>query len=208
MKTENCNLASLWVERENGSDKREIGYNDKGEQLECPPPTTHPIACVRFPMHVTTSYYKRREDGGYGGSDLIAVGGSSASEELVLAMANGANGQKQHRLRDALVICASSCERCANVLAHQYGLSWGYEEGSDAWLRCGTVCDMCRHDERGQRRGHPSNAPALEESDQSSQTSSSSGETPACLPQAEDVQQLPPPPGFEAVAPDAADSDR
>jgi hypothetical protein len=59
-------------------------------------------------------------------------------------MTNGENNQQKYRLNDALVIAASCCEGCTNVLANRYGLNWEYEEGSEEHLRCGTSCKFCR----------------------------------------------------------------
>lgn len=185
MKIENCNLFTLWVEREDGSDKREFGIMADGSQPDVPPPSTHPIACVRFPTTVTTEYFRRRPDGGYGGDDKIAAGSQSAPESLVIAMAVGANGQPKRRLRDALVIASHACERCMNTLAHIHGLDWGYPEGSDDWLRCGTECDMCRDDPNRPTRG---SALSLTASDQSSSTSSQSDGPLSCPPPAEACQ--------------------
>lgn len=66
------------------------------------------------------------------------IGGGN--QDVILAMANSGD----FTLAEALVVWASSCERCMNVLAHKYtdGKD-GYEEYSEEWRKCGTVCDFC-----------------------------------------------------------------
>lgn len=64
---------------------------------------------------------------------------SSWNEDLVLAIANS----KDYTLSEAIIIAASSCERCMNSLAHKYGLDWGYAEHSEDWGKCGTSCQFC-----------------------------------------------------------------
>lgn len=137
---ERANLMWLWFE------------DDQGNRVECncrdgsgPSPETHPYAYSRFPREVTTHCYQRRtSDGGYSTKDLVFGGKSSWSEDLVLAMATGSNGGKKFKLSDAILIGSQSCERCMNALAYHYGLSWGYPEGSDQWIKSNTKCDMCR----------------------------------------------------------------
>jgi hypothetical protein len=63
-------------------------------------------------------------------------------EDLALAIANSGD----YTLSEAIIIAATSCERCMNALAYKYGLEWGYAEGSDEWQRCGTSCQFCREE--------------------------------------------------------------
>lgn len=51
-----------------------------------------------------------------------------------------------HTLGDAIIITATSCERCINVLHYRYVTGDGYAYGSPEWLRCPTECDYCRLD--------------------------------------------------------------
>ena len=44
---------------------------------------------------------------------------------------------------EAMLIGGIACERCMNVLLHQYGLKDGYAELSDDWMRAGTRCAFC-----------------------------------------------------------------
>jgi hypothetical protein len=76
------------------------------------------------------------------GSRTVISGNSSWPEDLVLAMATYETGR--FRLSDAILIAANACERCMNALAYNYGLSWGYPEGSDEWKRCNTTCKFCK----------------------------------------------------------------
>jgi len=126
--------------------------DEKGNKIECdcsepygpwPSVEEYPFACVRNLLEVRTSMYNRRSDGLYGGTDLISVYNQSAPESLVLALALGANNQKKYNLSDAIAIAGNCCEGCMNVLADRYGLDWGYKEGSEEHLRCGTRCNIC-----------------------------------------------------------------
>ena len=56
-----------------------------------------------------------------------------------MAIANSGD----YSLTEAIIIAATSCERCMNVLALKYGLNWGYEEGSEEWEKVGTSCQFC-----------------------------------------------------------------
>ena len=75
---------------------------------------------------------------GYGSRKVFSAN-SSWSEDLVLAIANSGD----YSLTEAIIIAATSCERCMNVLAHRYVLDWGYEEGSKEWEKVGTSCQFC-----------------------------------------------------------------
>jgi 2'-5' RNA ligase len=75
----------------------------------------------------------------HGSVDMGAME-SSWSEELVLALAN----KKGWKLGQAIMVAAKACERCMNVLAHEVGLDWGYEHGSEEWMRANTQCDFCK----------------------------------------------------------------
>ena len=64
---------------------------------------------------------------------------SSWSNDLVLAMANSGD----YNLNDAIIVAATSCERCMNALAHQYDLDWGYPKFSKKWVESNTRCEFC-----------------------------------------------------------------
>lgn len=114
-----------------------------------PPVETYPYIHVRFPLVVQTKVYKRDKDGHYTEGDRIATLNASVNEELVLAMATGGWSTRPLRLRakiplhEAMIIVSEACGRCLNVLAYEYGLSWGFKEGSDEWLVTKTTCEMC-----------------------------------------------------------------
>ncbi|MCX8132107.1 MAG: hypothetical protein N3I35_18660 [Clostridia bacterium] len=79
-----------------------------------------------------------REWKGYGSRNFFSVN-QGWNEELALALVNS----KEYTLSEAIIIAATSCERCMNALAHKYGLNWGYEEYSEEWQKCGTSCIFC-----------------------------------------------------------------
>lgn len=139
MNIDKLNLECLWCESEDGASKVPVGPNG-----EMPPVETHPYCLSRFPLRIRTEIYKRRADGLYGAEDRLGSFGGSFSEPLALAMVDGANNQKSYRLMHAMIIASEACERCMNSLAYEYGLGWGYAEGSEEWLDCPSECEMCR----------------------------------------------------------------
>ena len=83
----------------------------------------------------------KKWDGGSSKETIAFI--STYSEDLVLAMANSGD----YTLSESIIIAAMSCERCMNALAYKYGLNWGYEEYSEEWQKCGTLCEFCRESE-------------------------------------------------------------
>jgi len=73
------------------------------------------------------------------GSREVMVGGMGWSEDLALALTSSG----EFNLSESIILAATSCERCMNVLAYDYGLDWGYAEGSDEYHKCGTECEFC-----------------------------------------------------------------
>lgn len=73
----------------------------------------------------------------------IFTGESSWNEDLVLAMANSGD----YTLKQAMIVCSLACERCINVLAHKYGLDYGYEEFSEDWKKAHTSCQFCENED-------------------------------------------------------------
>lgn len=62
------------------------------------------------------------------------------SQECVVAMVNSGD----YELDEALVVMATACERCGNVLLYKYlNGKDGYEEYSDEWKKANTICDFC-----------------------------------------------------------------
>lgn len=69
------------------------------------------------------------------------IGGGN--EKVILAMVNSGD----YRLGEALAVWSNACERCMNVLAYKYlNGKDGYEEHSEEWEKCNTVCDFCRNE--------------------------------------------------------------
>jgi hypothetical protein len=82
---------------------------------------------------------------GYGSREILS-GHSTWNQETVLAMANSGD----YSLKEAIIIYATACERCMNVLIHKYtNRTDGYEEYSEEWKKCGTSCKFCEDDFMG-----------------------------------------------------------
>lgn len=90
------------------------------------------------------------------GSRPAWSGTSSYPADIVLAMIRPTPEEQarakargyQHpapAYEQAILLTATACGRCLNVLSWQFGLpdEDGYEEGSSEWLRSGTVCRLC-----------------------------------------------------------------
>jgi len=73
------------------------------------------------------------------GSRSMGAMESGWSEDLALALV-----KEGFSLPNAIIVSATSCERCMNTLAHECGLEWGYKEGSEEWQKCGTECSFCK----------------------------------------------------------------
>lgn len=67
--------------------------------------------------------------------------GGKWSQDCIVAMVNSGD----FTLEQAIWVYANSCERCMNSLLYKYldGKD-GYEEYSEEWLKCGTVCEFCK----------------------------------------------------------------
>jgi DNA topoisomerase I len=90
------------------------------------------------------------------GSREVMVGTSTWSDDLVLAMVRPSPeelakaverfGQEPRLLGmdDAILMAATSCERCLNGMLWRYGLDDGYPPYSPEWDKCRTSCLMCR----------------------------------------------------------------
>lgn len=67
------------------------------------------------------------------------IGGGN--QDVIMAMVNSGD----YTLSQALMLWSQSCERCMNVIAYKYlNGADGYEEHSEEWKRCGTVCKFCK----------------------------------------------------------------
>lgn len=65
----------------------------------------------------------------------------NCGHDCIVAMVNSGD----YTLEQAIWVYANSCERCTNALAYKYlNGTDGYEEYSDEWKKCNTVCDFCR----------------------------------------------------------------
>ena len=63
--------------------------------------------------------------------------------DCIVAMVNSGD----YTLEQAIWVFANSCERCMNALCFKYlNGKEGYEEYSDEWVKCHTVCDFCKED--------------------------------------------------------------
>lgn len=73
-------------------------------------------------------------------SSRVSFGGKW-SQDCIVAMVNSGD----FTLEQAIWVYANSCERCMNSLLYKYlGGKDGYEEYSEEWLKCGTVCEFCK----------------------------------------------------------------
>ena len=65
------------------------------------------------------------------------------SQKCIVAMVNSGD----YELDEAIVVMATACERCMNVLAYKYlNCEDGYPEYSDEWKRCNTSCEFCENE--------------------------------------------------------------
>ena len=128
----------LWFTDDDGN---EIPWD--GKELN-PEGATYAYSC--FPLEIRTSCYKLRNDGGYGERDKVFTTCTHlcrSSGKLAVAMVNSGD----YDLYEALCVLANCCERCCNVLWHQYlPEEDGYAEHSEEWEKCNTVCDFCREE--------------------------------------------------------------
>ena len=80
---------------------------------------------------------------GYGSREVFTSNSTWNDEKTILAMVNSGD----YTLSEAIIVYATACERCMNVLVHKYTNGEdGYEEYSEEWQKCGTVCAFCKED--------------------------------------------------------------
>ena len=127
----------LWFEDDEGNiipyDSDEVDYRPEGA-------TSYHVS---FPLEVREEVWilgdKKHKDGKPSITWSTHIGGGN--EKIILAMANSGD----YTLSQAIAIYANSCERCTNVLAYNYlNGEDGYEEFSEEWKKCGTVCRFCK----------------------------------------------------------------
>ena len=126
----------IWYEDEHGNI---IPFNDGAE-----PPKEAVSKHVSFPLEVREEIWvnkSKRENGKPDITFSTHIGGGN--QDVILAMANSGD----YTLSEAIALYASCCERCMNVLAYKYldGKD-GYEEHSEKWKKCGTVCRYCEEE--------------------------------------------------------------
>ena len=64
-----------------------------------------------------------------------------SGQDCIVAMVNSGD----FTLEQAIWVYSNACERCMNVLLYKYlNGSEGYEEYSEEWKKCNTVCDFCK----------------------------------------------------------------
>lgn len=65
----------------------------------------------------------------------------NSGSDCIVAMVNSGD----YTLEQAIWVYANSCERCMNALCFKYlNGKEGYEEYSNEWNKCNTVCDFCK----------------------------------------------------------------
>jgi len=106
------------------------GWVDGVEGREC-------NACGGTQMRNTGQEWPEKWEA-YGSRSLGAME-MGWSEDLALGLVD-----KGFTLGNAIIVAATSCERCMNTLAYECGLDWGYQEGSEDWEKCGTSCRFCK----------------------------------------------------------------
>lgn len=127
----------IWYEDERGNI---IPFNDEVER-----PKEAVTMHVSFPLEVREEVWVLRNKKKDGRPDITwstHIGGGN--QDVILAMVNSGD----YTLAEAMALYASCCERCANVLAYKYlNGKDGYEEYSDEWKKCNTVCRYCKESE-------------------------------------------------------------
>ena len=70
-------------------------------------------------------------------------------EKTILAMEKSGD----FTLSEAIIVYATACEKCMNVLVHKYTNGEdGYAEYSEEWKKCGTSCKFCRTESEGEKQ--------------------------------------------------------
>ena len=124
----------IWYEDEHGNI---IPFNEGAE-----PPKEVVSRHVSFPLEVREEVWfkgSKRKDGRPDITWTTNIG--AGNQDVILAMANSG----EYTLVEAIALYASCCERCMNALAYEYlDGQEGYEEYSDEWKKCNTVCRYCK----------------------------------------------------------------
>jgi len=81
-----------------------------------------------------------RKWGAYGSKEVFSCNSTWNNDEAILEMVNSGD----FTLSEAIIVYATSCERCMNVLIHKYTNGEdGYAEYTEEWKECGTSCQFC-----------------------------------------------------------------
>lgn len=92
--------------------------------------------CSEFSNQLITEVYDVKAN------EKVCTLTSTYSDELATALVRS----EKYSVQEAIKITGKSCERCMNVLAHMYGLLWGYPENSQQYKQANTECVFCREE--------------------------------------------------------------
>lgn len=125
----------FWFEDENGKVIEKEDIKDNEQYV-----TYHSLNPLCLSEEISTFNYDQEK--GYRGYEHLATfnTGFGAMQDVIIAMVN----KGDYTLAEAIVLCATCCERCMNVLAYKYldGKD-GYAEYSGEWYRANTICKFC-----------------------------------------------------------------
>lgn len=76
--------------------------------------------------------------------DLVLAMVRPSPEEMCVALERHGEEPRLFGMDDAIILAASSCERCLNALLWRYGLDDGYPPYSEGWDKAGTSCEICK----------------------------------------------------------------
>lgn len=117
--------------------------NELGEEVDEDDPSAKYYRS-RFPLTFTTHTYRYNNDEKEGRSfhEIEQTNVTyPAGEECIVAMVNSGD----YTLREAILLYATACERCVNVLKHKYlNGKEGYPEFSEKWKEANTECEYCK----------------------------------------------------------------
>ena len=75
--------------------------------------------------------------------DLVLAMVRPSVEEMALALERHGSEPRLLGMNDAIILAATSCEKCLNALLWRYGCQDGYPPYSKQWDECGTKCSIC-----------------------------------------------------------------
>lgn len=126
----------FWFEDENGEVIEGEDITDNEQYA-----TYHSLNPLRLSEEISTFNYDK-EKGCRRYKYLGTFNTSFATmQDVIIAMVN----KGDYTLGEAIMLCATCCERCMNVLAYKYldGKD-GYAEYSEEWYKVNTVCKFCK----------------------------------------------------------------